>query len=482
MKKKKAGALSAGALFLSYFLLTFVGSYMLPKRVKRRIQRAVHPHLFYGDPHCEGPDRIELIERPEQAFDERIRIIEAATERLDISCHCIQWGVCAKYIFSCLFAAADRGVKIRLILDGKLHGLNGPAKPVLCELARHPNIEFKLYNPLNLLTPWRWNSLLHDKFIIADDRLLILGGRNIGDQYFNSFGYDGAVCNDRDVLVYNRFHGTEVSDRSVLTQVRQYMDMLWTYKHTRPIRRHVSPKARRQGLAMRQNLKTEYQSLRKMRPELFGLTSRDFSAMTVPTFKITLIHNPINTSKKEPWVGYQLRSLAMTARSSITLQSPYVVAGKPMRKAFRRMVARTGDVTLLTNSIASSPNFPAFSYYLNTRKRLLKTGMTIYELQSRDSIHGKSYLMDGRFSAVGSLNLDDRSLYIDTETMLVIDSPAFNRQLTHAVNAYKSKSRIVSKKNRYLPNDDVVEVPVSGLKKWLMHTVSYVTRLIRFLV
>lgn len=204
--------------------------------------------------------------------------------------------------------------------------------------------------------------------------------------------------------------------------------------------------------------------------------------MTVPTFKITLIHNPINTSKKEPWVGYQLRSLAMTARSSITLQSPYVVAGKPMRKAFRRMVARTGDVTLLTNSIASSPNFPAFSYYLNTRKRLLKTGMTIYELQSRDSIHGKSYLMDGRFSAVGSLNLDDRSLYIDTETMLVIDSPAFNRQLTHAVNAYKSKSRIVSKKNRYLPNDDVVEVPVSGLKKWLMHAVSYVTRLIRFLV
>lgn len=79
----------------------------------------------------------------------------------------------------------------------------------------------------------------------------------------------------------------------------------------------------------------------------------------------------------------------------------------------------------LTNSMASSPNYPAFSAYSSQRAKFLATGVEIYEYQSTDSIHGKSCVADGRISVVGSFNLDDRSLYIDTESVLIIDSPEF---------------------------------------------------------
>ena len=132
--------------------------------------------------------------------------------------------------------------------------------------------------------------------------------------------------------------------------------------------------------------------------------------------------------------------------------------------------------------MASSPNLPAFSCYTFERKGLVKTGVQIYEYQSEDSIHGKSYLFDGHISAVGSFNLDDRSLYIDTESMLVIDSPEFYQELSGAIESYQAKALLVGPDNRYVPDEQVQEQPFPTFKRGLMHVASWLFRLFQFLV
>ena len=137
---------------------------------------------------------------------------------------------------------------------------------------------------------------------------------------------------------------------------------------------------------------------------------------------------------------------------------------------------------LQTNSTASSPNYPAFSNYIENRKKFINTGITIRELQSEDSIHGKSFLMDGRLTAVGSCKLYDRSMYIDTEAMLVIDSPEFYEQLKAAVDGYGSQSLTVSADNGYEESADVTPLDVPWWKKALMWLASLISRPFQFLI
>lgn len=146
-----------------------------------------------------------------------------------------------------------------------------------------------------------------------------------------------------------------------------------------------------------------------------------------------------------------------------------------MRQVFAQVAEQVPRFELLTNSMASSPNIPAFSNYRATRGRIARTGVTIYEFQGTDSIHAKTMLVDGRLSAVGSLNLDERSLYLDTETMLVIDSVPLNEQLTGIVEAYKASSLVVGVDNQYVENAEVEPGQVSWFKKLLFGLAALIT-------
>ena len=136
---------------------------------------------------------------------------------------------------------------------------------------------------------------------------------------------------------------------------------------------------------------------------------------------------------------------------------------------------------LLTNSLASSPNLPAFSAYLWNRTELASSGLRIYEYQSSDSIHGKSVLIDDRLSAVGSWNLDERSVDIDTEVMLVIDSAPFQQLLRARQDEIMAQSLIVGPDGQYLPGG-VEPLPVSTGKKILFYGFSVFSHLFGFLI
>lgn len=466
-------------LYLIYVFICGVIIPAIPVNVSHKTRDTIKPADFYANQ--TGADRIVLVENSPDGFDTRIQIIREAQHTLDISYHCVEWGKTAEYFFGAVMDAADRGVKVRFIIDDFIGGLNEHAPDVAMAMVAHENIEYKSYNKIDLLRPWLANSRLHDKYIISDDRLLLLGGRNIGDKYFDSFDFDGVSSSDRDVLVYNTLQGQANSNSSVLSQVRGYMDEIFAHPLTKCPFKKLSGGQQSKAESAHARLLSSYENLEAIRPDLFSTAKVDWERKTVATNKITLISNPIHGNKKEPIVGYTLSVLAKNAQKSVIMQSPYTVAKAPMLNVFAAIAQNVPQAELITNSMASTPNLPAFSHYISRRKAIAKTGVHIMEYQGRNSIHAKSFLIDGRLCATGSLNLDERSLYLDTETMLVIDSQPFYAQLSSAVDAIKAGSIEVGKDNSYLPSD-VASGEVSWAKTALFGLASFFTRIIGHLI
>ena len=308
--------------------------------------------------------------------------------------------------------------------------------------------------------------------------MLLLGGRNIGDEYFAPPGYEEAVTYDRDVLVLNDLAGTPDSSESVTAQAKIYMDTLWDAPETDKFGT-LSPSRRADGLAAQEYLKETAARWEAAAPS-FYLPSEPASQCAVPTQRVTLLHNPVSPFKKEPTLGATLAQL-LSGCQKIRLQTPYATANPSTLAALTRL-AKQGHVEYLTNSMASSPNYPAFSAYSSQRAKFLATGVEIYEYQSTDSIHGKSCVADGRISVVGSFNLDDRSLYIDTESVLIIDSPEFFAQLNAELDTLFAQSAAVGPDNAYLPGSGATALNVSLGKRLLMGFVSIFSRLFRFLI
>lgn len=216
--------------------------------------------------------------------------------------------------------AADRGVQVRFVIDGLIGGINEHQEGVGVALYTHPNIQYVRYNPLDLKRPWLINSRLHDKFIIVDDKLLMLGGRNIGDKYFGPEGFEKSLSYDRDVVVYNTLHGREGAGQSALEQVRDYMDQLLELEITRPAYGSLSARQKAKAEEAREEMAAAYSALCQARPELFGIPLDTYRDITLPTNQVTLLYNPPHGNKKEPVLGYQLAALALDAKESVLLQ------------------------------------------------------------------------------------------------------------------------------------------------------------------
>lgn len=472
-------------ILLGLYLLFAAGFGILPYAVPKSVSEDKTPQLdinrFYGTD-VQGVDRLTLAESPQSGFDSRIRLIREAQSSVDLVCHSVGSGVTTEQIFAELLDAADRGVQVRIVLDGKVGGLSGSRKGIAYALIAHQNVQYRVYNPFCFYKPWEWNALLHDKFIIGDDRVMILGGRNIGDSYFDPEGYEGNITNDRDVVVYNTASGGEQSGDSVLSDAKAYFDEIWNCQAVREPYPSLSKSQQQKADETMDSLREVRTSLMAARPDLYSEEPYNYLNSTVPSKQLTLIHNPLNAGPKEPWVGVQLADLGLSAKESAVIQSPYCTGNKRLLSVLKRMTSSLPEVVLQTNSVASSPNYPAFSNYIENRKKFIDTDITIREYQNKNSIHGKSFYMDGRLSAVGSFNLDDRSIYIDTETMLVIDSPEFYEQLKAAVESYGKESLTVSQDNGYEENAHVTPMDVSWWKRTLMWLVSLFSRPFQFLI
>ena len=467
-------------IILSYLLYLFITGVLIfskSKDVSNSYKVNSSVENFYSDEI--GPDRTILINDPLESGVARIKIIENAKESLDISYFSIEKGESPDLFFGALLEAADRGVQVNIILDGIFHGIKRDLEDVIHVFAFHPNINLKFYEPLNLFKPWTLNNRLHDKYIIADNKIVIIGGRNIGDKYFAPEWYNDKVTHDRDIVIMN----TDENDHSsVLYQLKDYFDLIWNNEYAKPTEKRDSIIRYNKAIKKGDYLRKKARMTKKENLHLFG-EELDLMALSSPTNKITLIHNQIERFSKEPWIWYEISELIKASKESIFIQSPYIVPTKKMISTFvDQKQNKDIQVSILTNSLYSTPNPPAYSGYINHRKSIVDAGINVFEIQSEDSIHAKSFVIDNDLLLIGSFNLDSRSVNLSTESMVVVHSLESVERFEEGIQEYMDQSLLVSSEYNYMPKEGVVEKEAPLIKRIVINFLSYITRWFEFLL
>ena len=371
-----------------------------------------------------------------------------------------------------LLRAAERGVKVRVIVDDLL--IDAPDKSLLA-LAKHPNIDIRIYNPkhqvgtpfykraLNVLTDFRGvNQRMHDKSFIVDSQVGITGGRNMADEYFD---YDQDYnFRDRDALLLGE----------AVKAMRANFEAFWAS----PLAVPVETRFDGWGL-MQKNVAVDAAEVQQVYRELHAYAGKaeNFApevraaidatpaaferlAREMAWGRVDFIHDTPGKNDKRWSLGgggqssAALARLISGARESIVIQSPYLVMSDQARSLFKAALARGVKVRILTNSLASTDNMQAFSGYRNQRQALLKMGIDIREykpdpgnrsqLMSRANppamppvfaLHAKSMVVDGRVAYIGTFNFDPRSENLNTEVGVIVHHEGFAQQVQGLIEA-----------------------------------------------
>lgn len=465
--------LAVTQLLIGIVILYYVFGSIIPAMKKVEVsdqtKKATEKKQFTSD--SKGSDRASVIINPADALNIRIETVRSAKETLDIVTYKIVESESTQAFFGEVYEAAERGVRVNIIVNG-LMAVVYRNHSTLEALSAHPNITCRLYNPVQLLNPTRLQFLLHNKIILADKNYLLLGGRNIDERHFRPVGFEEPLAYDLEIFVVNT--DRTLSSTSVIGEVREYIDSLYQYKWTKILDEKRNPES------IQEILKTK-KDYPKTNPQFYKKSIAYYIEETVPTNKITLIHNPIDAERKEPVLGHQLRYLAMKAKEKVVVQTPYMTSAKDIFKTFRTVANRV-NLTILTNSSASTPNLFGFSNYYGRRKKFVQTGADIYEFQSYDSVHNKSVIIDDKISIIGTFNMDARSLYINSEVMLVVDSEEFNNFFTRDIEKFQNQSLKVGEDNEYLPDEDVEKIDISLVKKVFIWIFFHLLRGIQLLL
>ncbi len=392
-----------------------------------------------------GPERAMLLEDNDSALAERIRLIDSAKERILLSTFDMRKGESLLDVEAALLAAADRGVDIKILVDGFSGMMHMEGRSVFYALSSYPGIEVRLYNKPDFLRPWTFNGRMHDKYLVADDRAYILGGRNTFDYFLGDYIQTGKSY-DRDVLIYCTAEAE--TDRNPekatsLDQIEAYFDGLWNHSASRPFHKAASWQNKEQVREQVVLLRERYRQMTTLHPDWFTADAalKDYYlSHTHPTNKVTLISGETTILAKRPVVWEELKNLMQHAEKSVIFQTPYVVLNEYMLQDLKELAAAEHDFCLLLNDVKSGDNLVASSDYLRRRPEILSTGAKILEYRGAFSSHGKSVLIDGRLSLIGSYNFDMRSTYLDTELMLAVDSPDLAADLQKAMDVFLSQS------------------------------------------
>ncbi|MFJ7744573.1 phosphatidylserine/phosphatidylglycerophosphate/cardiolipin synthase family protein [Peribacillus sp. NPDC097295] len=471
-KKIVKGALFVCVLYILYAVATAVVLFYFPLEKKGDMPtNNVSEFMGKGD----SSDRVLLLEDGYESGRARMQMIQEAEESIDIAYYSIAKGKSTELMLGALIDAADRGVKVRILLDGICHGLRFNMSDARYALASHENIELRYYESFKIFQPWTWNNRLHDKIMIADGKLGIIGGRNIADKYLAKKPPKNFV-HDRDVIIFNAKQDKE----SANVQMKVYMNELWNHPYTSDPFSDLSKRQVTKGKKEKKKLASKYNKAIKA-DENFVTPSMKWSAITTSAKRVSFIRNPIERFKKQPVVWKTLIDLATVSDKSVLMQSPYVIPTKEMKKYVPDNMNSAADWTLLTNSVKSTPNVFAFSGYLDTREDIVQTGLRLYEYADHYSLHAKSVVYDQRISAVGSFNLDPRSSFLSTDSMVVIDSEEFAQQLTEAIDNKISSSTLVADKKEKIetPKDEKKD---KSFKAIMLNALSKIAILWRGLV
>ena len=402
-----------------------------------------------------GKSGIHAVPVPTDAFAARVLLAAAAEKSLDVQYYIWHADQTGNLLFEAVWRAAERGVRVRLLLDdANTKGEDA----TIAALDAHPNIEVRLYNPLmqrdarllNFLADFtRVNRRMHNKSFTADNQVTIIGGRNVGNEYFGAG--DEVVFTDLDVMAVG----------PVVNEVSKEFDLYWNSASAYPADR-ILPKSGAESAvvleaafaATRADLEaTRYIDALGRTRLVNDLVERNLALEWADARVVA--DDPAKTLEptvtKDVLLLTEVLSLMGPPNTSFDLVSPYFVPGDEGTAALERLAQRGVEVRVLTNSLAATDVAPVHAGYAKRRCDLLRAGVRLYELRPSASpyeketksvgsgstvqLHAKTSAVDGDRIFVGSFNFDQRSALLNTEMGMVIESPALARRLASALDA-----------------------------------------------
>lgn len=377
-----------------------------------------------------------------EAFAARALLADAAERTLDIQYYIWRNDMSGTLLFDALRRAADRGVRVRLLLDdNNTAGLD----PVLAALDTHPQIEIRLFNPftlrrwraLNYLTDFaRLNRRMHNKTFTADNQVTIVGGRNVGDEYFDA--HQELAFIDLDVLAIG----------PVVNDVSADFERYWQSASSYPVESILR--------------KADGASIREVAQAAEAVINHPESVAYVHALQTSrFVHDLLSGTLGYRWavthvasddpakaLGQRgprgtllerLEGILRTPQRELQLISPYLVPTRAGAEALANLARQGVKITILTNSLDATDVAVVHAGYAKRRRQLLASGITIYELMrtnsrrapgdrrltgsSGASLHAKTFSVDRTRVFVGSFNLDPRSAELNTEIGFIMECP-----------------------------------------------------------
>jgi putative cardiolipin synthase len=388
-----------------------------------------------------------LLANSTNALMSRIALADHAEHSIDLQYFIFENDATGRLVAQRLLAAADRGVRVRMLLDD--FGLSDKYD-MLDALDAHANIEVRVFNPFHAHTPlpplkavellleWRrLNRRMHNKSFIVDNNAAVIGGRNIGDSYFDAG--DNNNFRDLDVIAI----GPVVADAS------RTFDDYWNSEAAYPVsafghKRDPQRDLSRVRDALAQDARAFAQSdYAQAALEQFpnGPTA-DRSGQWFWGSAVLVADQPDKIEAKgdapELRIGPKLKGVIDGAQSEVILISPYFVPGKSGTRYLIDLAQRGVATKALTNSLAATDEPAAHAGYSHYRRDLLAGGVQLYELHpaagveqtstaggrsSGISLHAKAVVVDRRYVFIGSMNMDQRSKLLNTEMGVIVDCP-----------------------------------------------------------
>lgn len=389
----------------------------------------------------------------EDAFVARIASIRAAEKSIDLQYYIWNNDMTGNLMLNEVLLAADRGVRIRLLLDD----LNsGKFEKQLRILASHPQIEIRMANPF-ASRGWRIfeigrlsevNRRMHNKVLIADSEIGIVGGRNIGDEYFSAS--NEMNFGDLDLWAIG----------PVIPSLAKEFDLYWNSEISYPIESLVSSKPTVEDLNKVRAVQSDAAQKALTTPYTQGFRDSqlitDFTKGSIKIFwgEGRVVYDTPEkfrqpATEQDDNLHVQLRPYLEKSSKEIFMVSPYFVPLDGGVKYLTGKVSNGLRIIVLTNSLASSDVSGVFGGYKGYRKALIRGGVELYELRpklqgdkkkikktwgssgSHAGLHGKTMLFDDRMIFVGSMNLDPRSAYLNSEMGVVVDSAEMAKDFAH---------------------------------------------------
>lgn len=375
-----------------------------------------------------GAERILCIDDNQDALLWRLRMIGSAEDNIVFSTFDLRPDDSGTDIIAALYHAAEKGVKIRILIDGVYQILYLDGSKLFQALALHENVEVRVYNPVTVKNLLRLNYRMHDKYLIVDGERYLLGGRNTNDIFLGE--RQEGINIDRDILVCDTSGGQGES----LLALQAYFEEIWNENS-------VGEKKIREKDYQPQieSLEARYAALQEKYEDM-----ETFDAWREATWeadKITLLTNGTRAGRRSPLMLQSIAFLAEKA-DNVIIQTPYVICDRYMYDTLER-IDDNAEVKIILNAVEKGSNPWGCTDYLNQKERILETGADVYELMNDHAVHTKTVLIDDTLSIVGSYNLDMRSTYLDTELMLVIDCERLNRHIREIEAEYMEKSKEV---------------------------------------